>query len=320
MKFKTTAIAMAVAGSVAAPVAVQAGADELYASARVGVWNVDQGKDNNQTDVRSFSSRFGARGETDLGNGLTGFGRYEWDVDFNTDLGEDDISVRHRYVGLKGDFGSVLIGQTYHTFYNFVVGPNDNPWWHSGYSMVNYRGRTDDGLTYSGSAGDFNFGATGYMTPDDDEEHLDGWEVGASMGIGDMTLGVAAQGTETTQGSYGTDDEIFGASLTGISFGMVGLGFGAQVQEDDYSFLVDSSIGNAYVHVEYTSIDKDSESAIDANGDSSSRDKISYTLGYTQSLGRKTTMYYEANYVDKDTGKSDDDRTAFMAVLKYDII
>jgi hypothetical protein len=31
-------------------------------------------------------------------------------------------------------------------------------------------------------------------------------------------------------------------------------------------------------------------------------------------------MYYEANYVDQDTGKSDDDRTAFMAVLKYDII
>jgi len=127
MKFKTSAIALAVAGTVAAPVAVQAGADELYASARVGVWNVDQGGVSD-LDVRSFSSRFGAKGETDLGNGMTGFGRYEWDVDFNNDLGEDDISVRHRYVGLKGDFGSVTIGQTYHTFYNHVVGPNDIPW------------------------------------------------------------------------------------------------------------------------------------------------------------------------------------------------
>ena len=344
MKFKTTAIALAVAGTVAAPVAVQAGADELYASARVGVWNVTGPEkkttvvkkqrvngngivkaeetttttdgDHTDTDVRSFSSRFGARGETDLGNGLTGFGRYEWDVDFNNDIGEDDISVRHRYVGLKGDFGSVLVGQTYHTFYNFVVGPNDNPWWHSGYSMVNYRGRTDDGVTYAGSAGDFSFGATGYMTPDADEDDLDGWEVGGSFAFGDIVLGVAAQGTETTQGSYGTDDEIFGAALTGISFGMVGLGFGVQSQEDDVSFLVDSSIGNAYVHVEFTSIDKDSASAADG----SDRDKISYTLGYTQSLGRKTTMYYEANYVDQDTDTSDDDRTAFMAVLKYDII
>ena len=81
MKFKTTAIAMAVAGVVAAPVAVQAGADEIYASARIGVWAHKDGGDPN-TEVKSFSSRFGAKGETDLGNGLTGFGRFEWDIDF----------------------------------------------------------------------------------------------------------------------------------------------------------------------------------------------------------------------------------------------
>ncbi len=208
MKFKTTAIAMAVAGSVAAPVAVQAAADELYASARVGIWNVDQGADNNQWDVRSFSSRFGAKGETDLGNGMSGFGRYEWDVDFNNDVGEDDISVRHRYVGLKGGFGSVLVGQTYHTFYNFVVGPTDNPWWHSGYAMVNYRGRTDNAVTYAGSAGVVNFGASVYMTPDAEEETVDQTEVGLSFGIGDITIGLAAQSTasDTAQGSAGNDD------------------------------------------------------------------------------------------------------------------
>jgi len=315
MKFKTTAIAMAVAGTVAAPVAVQAGADELYASARVGVWDVNE-FDDNTVDVRSFSSRFGAKGETDLGNGLTGFGRYEWDVDFNNDIGEDDISVRHRYVGLKGDFGSVLLGQTYHTFYNFVVGPNDNPWWHSGYEMVNYRGRTDDAVTYAGSAGEFNFGATAYMTTANDD-NVDQWELGASMGIGDLTLGLAVQGTadDTSQGSYGSDDEIFGAALSGLTLGTVNLGFGAQMQKDDMSFLVDAGIGNAYVHVEYLAVDKDSASSVSGDDE----DKISYTLGYTQTLGRKTTMYYELNYIDRDA-KGSDDRTAAMAVLKYDII
>lgn len=315
MKFKTTAIAMAVAGTVAAPVAVQAGADEIYASARVGVWDVNEFDDNN-IDVQSFSSRFGARGETDLGNGLTGFGRYEWDVDFNNDSGEDDISVRHRYVGLKGDFGSVLLGQTYHTFYNFVVGPNDNPWWHSGYEMVNYRGRTDDAVTYAGSAGEFNFGATIYMNTSNDD-NIDQWEVGASMGIGDLTLGAAAQVTadDTTQGSYGSDDVIGGVSLTGLTLGTVNLGFGAQMQKDDWSALVDAGIGNAYVHIEYLAVDKDS--AASTNGED--QDKVSYTLGYTQTLGRKTTMWYELNYIDRDA-KGSDDRTAAMAVLKYDII
>ena len=316
MKFKTTAIALAVAGSVAAPVAVQAGADELYASARVGVWSVKTDGDN-QVDVRSFSSRFGAKGETDLGNGLTGFGRYEWDVDFNNDIGEDDISVRHRYVGLKGDFGSVLAGQTYHTFYNFVSGPLDNPWWHSGYTMVNYRGRTDSAVTYAGGTGDFNFGATVYMTPDADEEDIDAQELGGSMAIGDMTLGIAYQGSQKAdQGSYGSDDDIFGAALSGIGIGDTTLGISVQGQKDDTGVVLDWLISNFYVHVEALMVDKDSGSSVSGDDE----DKVAVTLGYTHSLGRKTTMYFELNHIDNDTGDSDDDRTAGMAVLKYDII
>jgi predicted porin len=140
---------MAVAGTVAAPVAVQAGADEMYASARVGIEYLDSG-DTADLNVRSVASRFGARGETDLGNGLTGFGRYEWGVDFNDGADGSSISSRHRYVGLKGDFGSALVGRTYHTFYNFVVGGTDVPWVGSGFNQVAYVGRTDKGLTYRG--------------------------------------------------------------------------------------------------------------------------------------------------------------------------
>ena len=123
MKLRTTAIAMAVAGIVAAPVAVQAGADEVYASARVGLKYTDTGGVAD-FDVKSFASRFGMRGETDLGNGMTGFGRYEFGVNSN-ESSSNTITSRHLYVGVKGDFGSVLVGQTYHTFYNFVVGPLD---------------------------------------------------------------------------------------------------------------------------------------------------------------------------------------------------
>jgi predicted porin len=315
MKFKTTAIAMAVAGTIAAPVAVQAGADEIYASARIGVWAHKDGGDPN-TEVKSFSSRFGAKGETDLGNGLTSFGRFEWDIDFQN--ASDTITKRHMYVGLKGDFGSVLVGQTYQTFYNFVVGPNDNPWWHSGYAMVNYRSRTDRAITYAGSSGDFNFGATGYFFDDSSDHTPDQAEVGASMAIGDMTLGAAAQWTagDTSQGSVGNDDVIFGASLSGIKLGMVGLGFGAQMQDNDYSALLDSSFGNAYFHVEYRMADEDSDANTSGDGD---EDQVSVTLGYTQTLGRKTLMYYEINNSDYD-GNTKDNHSAVMAVLKYDII
>jgi predicted porin len=329
MKFKTTAIALAVAGSVAAPVAVQAGADEIYASARVGVWSVKESTNN--VEVRSFASRFGAKGETDLGNGLTGFGRYEVNMDFRNStperLAEDDVTVldagndatitnRHRYVGLKGDFGSVLVGQTYHTFYNFVVGPVDNPWWHSGYTMISYRGRTDDAITYAGGSGDFNFGATLYAKANNDD-NIDEWELGGSMAIGDMTLAIAAQGSADADiGSDESDTTIYATTLSGISIMEATLNLSLQGQEDDVGGVVDLLIGNAYVHVEYVAVDKDSGASVSGDDE----DKYTATLGYTQSLGRKTTMYYELAYTDNDTGDSDDDRTAGMAVLKYDII
>jgi len=47
---------------------------------------------------------------------------------------------------------------------------------------------------------------------------------------------------------------------------------------------------------------------------------VGITLGYTQTLGKDTLIYYEFNTVDNDTGDSDDDRTAIMAVLKYNLL
>lgn len=307
---------MAVAGTVAAPVAVQAGADEIYASARVGIWNVKQGVSDasgntvdkmQDTQIRSFASRFGARGETDLGNGLTGFGRYEWGVDFN---GGGSISNRHRYVGLKGGFGSLLIGQTYHTYYNFVVGPLDNPWWHSGYTMINYRGRTDKGLTYAGGSGAVAFGATLYFDNDSEEEFVNAYEAGISFGVGDSTIAGAVQGVpkDFSQGTTGDDEIIYGIAWSGIGIGSTTLGVAYHAQDKDKNAVLDWGFGNAYVHFEYMDLDAADQKPWTA------------TLGYTQSLGRKTTMYYEVATTEADTGNSDDDRTAIMAVLKYDII
>ena len=356
MKFQTTAIAMAVAGTVAAPVAVQADPMDIYASVRIGIWSGDivHGEDN--TQLRSFSSRFGVKAETDLGNGMTGFGRYEWDVDFNNDDppttaeraagagdDEDDISVRQRIVGVKGDFGKITLGQTYHTFYNYVVGPTDTPWWHSDYAMIEYRGRTDDALSYNYDAGGFSFGVSLYMFREDgvagepsdlgvvpadpgvkakphDEEAIDQIEIGASFPIGDMTLGFALLTTEADSVAgtgreigNGSDEDVIGIALTGISLGDVSLGFSFQSQDEDTGFVADIKLGNAYLYVEAESLDKASiANTID-------QDRTLITLGYTQTLGKDTLIYYEIFSQDND-GVSTDDITQVMAVLKYNLI
>jgi len=343
MKFKTSAIALAVAGTVAAPMVAQADGS-VYASARVGIVKTDSdaaasgtiggpstitvtstGADSDQWQVKSLASRFGAKGETDLGNGMTGFGRYEWDVDLESG---ESIKIRHRYVGLKGDFGSVLLGQTYHTFYNFVVGPTDIPWWGSGYSMVAYVGRTGEAVTYAGGTGAINFGATVYMRSDSEEEEIDGTELGLSFGIGDMTLGVALKSEANDDAStllVDEEEDILGIVLSGISFGDVSLGVGFQNQDENDSYLIHADIGNIYIHYEALSVD-----ATDA-------DPTTITLGYTHSLGRNTTAWFEVQSTDNDdnVSVSDDgdgilgagdtfavngDFTVIRAMLKYDIL
>ena len=370
MNFKKTAIALAVAGIATAPIAAQAGVADIYASVRIGLWNVEQGDDGgtsstigstSELDVRSFSSRFGVKAETDMGNGMTGFGRYEWDVDFNNDNGEDDIGIRQRFVGVKGDFGKILLGQTYHTYYSFVVGPTDIPWWHAGYSMVAYRGRTDNAITYTGGGGNFNFGVSAYFSvdataatpavaatpsvggpapgapitdlgsvavaaaPEGGEETIDQLEVGVSFGIGGTTLGlgvITAESGSIGNGvvdSSGDPEPVLGISWSGISLGPTTLGFVYEMQDDDTGLTVELDVGNAYFRMESETLDG---LAIDGDGlrGGVDQDRLGITLGYTQNLGKDTLIYYEVYTLDNDTGNSDDDLAAVMAVLKFNIL
>jgi len=150
-------------------------------------------------------------------------------------------------------------------------------------------------------------------------------EVGASYTFGnDMVLGVGGiataadqdDGTGTLIGNN-SDDSVFGVTLSGIMLGDVGIGIGAQAQDDDTSFLADVTWNGLYFHVEANQVDKDSPASFDGDN----QDRLGVTLGYTQSLGRKTTMYYELYNLDNDTdGGNKDDLTRAMAVLKYDII
>ena len=76
-------------------------------------------------------------------------------------------------------------------------------------------------------------------------------------------------------------------------------------------------MGSFYFIGEFESIDEDSQGGGALGND---RDPGGFTLGYEQTLGRKTKMWYEIHDFDRDTGDSDDDRTRINAVLRYDII
>jgi len=334
MNFKKTALVLAMAGVIAAPMAAQASAgDGAYASIRIGLKmvetnggfgaaqgaSVDAAGDatvgSESNTIGGYASRFGFKSETDLGNGMTGFGEYQFSVD--TDSKADTVGNRLAYVGVKGDFGSLSVGREYATFYDHVVGVNDNPWAGSGYAMVEYRGRQSNGLTYAGGSGPISYGVTLQMNgvstnAAGDNEDLDATEIGISFdaGFGKFGLAVINFGDEAGV----TVDSVTGVALSGVAAGPATLGFGYQSQDKglltETSMLVDATFNSAYVH--YEALDVDSTNGVG--------DMTSLAIGYTKSLGPQTSMWFEYHTVDTDQLVGDGgDSTEFRAIMKYDI-
>ncbi|MDX1667935.1 MAG: porin, partial [Limnobacter sp.] len=61
-------------------------------------------------NIDGNSSRLGVKGSEDLGGGLSLVFAYEFSV--NSDTGGGINAGRHAYVGFKGSYGTVVVGQT----------------------------------------------------------------------------------------------------------------------------------------------------------------------------------------------------------------
>jgi len=106
-------IAAAIAAVVAAP-AVSAADTTLYGKAHVDIRSSDNvsGTTGDNYSVNSNASRLGVKGSEDLGDGLKAIFGYEMGYNItDTNGGGSPISARNAYVGLAGDWGTVLAGR-----------------------------------------------------------------------------------------------------------------------------------------------------------------------------------------------------------------
>jgi len=110
-------IAAAIAASFVAP-AVMADVT-VYGKVRQSVDFVDVGA-TDEVQINDRSSRLGFKGSEDLGNGLKAIYKMEFNVKASDDGANGDPHVngstpitanRNQYVGLAGDFGTVLVGR-----------------------------------------------------------------------------------------------------------------------------------------------------------------------------------------------------------------
>ncbi|OUR87241.1 hypothetical protein A9Q81_26405 [Gammaproteobacteria bacterium 42_54_T18] len=134
---KRNLLALAVGAAVAMPGVALADAATIYGRMDLSLGRVTIDKDDSSVnedgsnwEVNSHASRFGVKGDADLGNGLKAIYKIEWQVSgdegtysktttYIDDAGDSvtvsddsgDLKARNRYVGLTGDFGAVMLGK-----------------------------------------------------------------------------------------------------------------------------------------------------------------------------------------------------------------
>lgn len=85
---------------------------EVYGKVNVTLQNSDEAGAS-EVELKSNASRFGVKGDEDLGNGLKAIYKFEWEVDPTDESksSSDHIKSRNQYVGLAGSFGEIKVGR-----------------------------------------------------------------------------------------------------------------------------------------------------------------------------------------------------------------
>jgi predicted porin len=148
---------------------------QVYGLMDAGVEYVNHANANGDSQVRVISggkntSRWGLRGSEDLGGGLKAVFNLEGGIMLDTGAQDGPLFKRRAYVGLEGDFGTVVIGRAFTTVYDFVIkvdpmGYAPHYSWATsgaatGPSKYGMATAFDNLVKYSGKSGHLSYGAT----------------------------------------------------------------------------------------------------------------------------------------------------------------
>ena len=311
-------IALAVSSAIAAPLAMaEDSGPNLYGRINLAL-EIDDRGDDSVTDLRDVVSRFGIRGEEDLGNGLSALYQYEFRV--NADRGNlgstggGGAAQRLSWVGLRGGFGEVKAGSIWGTHFNFV-GTYLDPTYslgyfgYSSYALGDYR--IESTVNYTGNFGPVSVGVDFQIddanAADDD---LDRYVVGAKYN-GPVTLAVVYDERKTA------DEDADGNAIEGdndievlaVAAAYSGDGWnvnaGVQQTEDD-----SGAIDRTTYHINAGINVGDSNRLLlgywDGEGDGADTSEADgVLLGFYHSLSGRTKLYFEGAFGDIDDADID---------------
>lgn len=331
---KKSLIALAVAGTFAAPAFAATSNVDIYGVINVSVSRIDSdvtGTDNS-TSITSNASRIGFKGTEDLGGGLAAI----WQIEsgFNADESAttpNTFASRNTFIGLKGGFGTVLAGR------------HDTPMKLLGRSVDNFGDTLADsrnllGADRAGGASIFDLrtdNTIAYISPSFsgltligayvadhtpagtvvDNNDRDAYSVSGNYANGPLMLGLGYERHNTTGadrsmwrlvGGYTIGDLKLGAQYeNGKNDGMT-----PNADRNGWGLFANYAMGNITLKANYLTVG-DTDTVANTAGKQ-------YTVGADYALSKRTTAYALYAKIKNDsaatfnlgTGGGDSDRTA----------
>lgn len=306
---KKLLLSVAVATIVAAPLA-QAGSS-LTGSMRYGFEYTDNGTDDAQTNVRNFGSRIKMAGDTDLGNGMTGYGNLELRMNNEKDYTQDSkdsggVGNRTYRVGVKGNFGDISFGLQDTAF--DIANP-DRTWWNGGTGLIGKRSEKNGAVRYSKMFGDIELRAGAQMVNNaaNAEEAADIVDFGVKYAANNITLAAAVQNDAAADGSATaiSGGYNFGAGDITVTYGVEDEDFSGE-GADKTGIDIQAGFGNFYGWYSQTEVDLDGAPTPNRIG-----------VGYTHKMSDQMLIWTELFQTDPDTAGSDS-AMALNTTLKID--
>ncbi len=279
------------------------------------------GTADSTADIGTVGSRFGVKASSDLGNGLTAHGRYEFATNTDDDAG-GITGTRIATAGISGGFGRVDVGNQWSAFYN-SVGVDLDPTWTVGPVGSPTPFRSPNTIKYSNSVGPLALGVDVRLGDEGGEGASlsgNGGGVGVRVAATDnITLAAAYDMDDQTDQAGGNDHSRAGLSAN-VSLGQFwgALGWTSHEAENNAGVTqADKEHVAGYVGMSFN----DSTSGwlgfsqAEAEGDPYEPSKIA--AGLYHNMGGGLQFWYEGGSTDLDEpGK--DDQVKHWVGIRYD--
>ncbi|MDP3586121.1 MAG: porin [Thiobacillus sp.] len=315
-------LAAAIVSAFAAPAFAATANVDVYGKLHLSINAFDDQPSNiSDVGISSNASRIGFKGTEDLGGGLAAIWQIEQTV--NMDEGSGNFATRNTFVGLKGGFGTALIGR--HDTPLKLVGRTvdlfGDTMADSRNVMADANGRPNNVLMYTSPtftgvniAAAYVTGSSTTTTSDADDTDM--YSLSVTYKNGPLFLGAAY---EDGDGLSATVDK---AARLAAGFTMGNLKFVAQYDKtDSISGTADSdawmvgagfTMGNVVLKANYM------ESDVDNTGN----DPQQWTIGADYNLSKRTSvyaLYANGEYINVGAGAGTSDQVGSCTTCGGDI-